>query len=119
MKRLVVLVAAFAMLMVSPGTASADALQGTGCIMFNAEGDRVYVPEAEYRVTINTYQGNGVLVCTGDVDDTGVPVPGSFLVGLYADDVCFAKGQDTDIIRQTTAPNGTATLVCRFNYSSP
>ena len=117
MKRLVVLVAAFAMLMALPGTASADALQGTGCIMFNAEGDRVYVPEAEYRVTINTYQGNGVLVCTGDVDDTGDLGPSR--VGLYADDVCFAKGQDTDLIRQTTASNGTATLVCRFNYSSP
>ena len=118
MGRLRGLLVALTVIMLMAGPASAASDRGTGCIMQNDAGERVYVPDAEYRVTINSYQGNGVLVCVGDTGSPGA-APTTQLVGLYADDACFAKGQSTDVFRSTTSAGGVTTLVCQFNYSKP
>jgi hypothetical protein len=100
------------------GVASADTDRGSGCIMQDDAGAMVYVPDAQYRVTINSFQGNGVLVCVGDTGSIGESSTAP-LVGLYADDLCFAKGQSTDVIWSNTSASGVTTLVCQFNYSKP
>ena len=99
------------------GGAGTNAERGTGCLMLDDAGV-VWVADASYQIAVNQQQGNGVLICVGDVSTAGGS-PTSGPVGMYAQDLCFAAGQGTFDVRQTTTPTGRATLVCKFNYSRP
>jgi hypothetical protein len=99
--------------------AGTNAESGAGCLMLDNVGRVVWVADARYQIAVNQQQGNGVLVCVGDVVNGAGGVPSPFPVGMYAPDLCFAVGQATAEVRQTITPTGRATLVCQFNYSRP